>query len=114
MTQMPSKQEYNKNYYLQNKKRILEMVSKKITCDKCQRVINYQNRLKHEKSTYCKNHTKKDTVTCFEQYIARIEQLERYIQADTALMKDAGLYPQSLLDPESDSDSDISCSSSDN
>ena len=49
---------YNKNYYENNKDRILEKLKSKVNCEFCNRTVSFCNLQKHYTLTICK--TKQD------------------------------------------------------
>jgi len=51
---------YNEQYYKTHKKRISEMLLKKVECPLCNRIISYSNLQRHQTTPLCLKHRKKD------------------------------------------------------
>ena len=49
---------YNEQYYTSNKKRIAEMLLKKVECPLCNRSITYSNLPRHQTTPLCIRHRK--------------------------------------------------------
>ena len=49
-----SRQSYNKNYYENNKDRILEKLKSKVNCEFCNRTVSFCNLQKHYTLPICK------------------------------------------------------------
>ena len=52
------RQAYNKSYYTNNKKRITDMLLKKVECPLCSREITYSNLQRHQTTPLCMRHRK--------------------------------------------------------
>lgn len=50
--------EYNKQYYIKNKERIAEKLYKKVECPYCNRIVNFQNLVKHQETILCYRRSK--------------------------------------------------------
>ena len=49
---------YNKSYYTNNKKRISDMLLKKVECPLCSRQLTYSNLQRHQTTPLCMHHRK--------------------------------------------------------
>ena len=45
--------EYNKQYYIKNKTKILAQVNKKVECTICNKITNHQHFHRHQLSSFC-------------------------------------------------------------
>jgi hypothetical protein len=52
------RKKYNEAYYINNKKRISEMLLKKVECPLCSRQITYSNLQRHQTTPLCIRHRK--------------------------------------------------------
>ena len=52
------RKKYNESYYTNNKKRILDILLKKIECPLCNRSITYSNLQRHQTTPLCMRHRK--------------------------------------------------------
>ncbi len=56
-----TRKEYNKNYYQNNKDKILEKSTSKVNCEFCNRTVSFANLQKHYVLPICKTTQDKNT-----------------------------------------------------
>jgi len=67
---------YNEQYYTSNKKRIAEMLLKKVECPLCNRSITYSNLPRHQTTPLCLRHRKNNPseIEMLKQQIDKLTQ----------------------------------------
>ena len=73
------RKKYNESYYTDNKKRILDMLSKKIECPLCSREITYSNLQRHQTTPLCMRH-RKNNPTEIDTLKQQVEKLSEEIK----------------------------------
>ncbi len=64
-----SRQSYNKNYYENNKDKILQKLTAKVNCEFCSRTVSQCNLVKHYSLPICKNTQSKNNYKLQRQNI---------------------------------------------
>jgi len=70
---------YNKSYYTNNKKRITDMLLKKVECKLCSREITYTNLQRHRITSLCINN-RKSNLTDIDILKQQVEKLSEEIK----------------------------------
>ena len=67
---------YNEQYYTSNKKRIADMLLKKVECPLCNRSITYSNLPRHQTTPLCLRHRKNNPteIEILKQQIDKLTQ----------------------------------------
>ena len=66
---MLSKEEYNKKYYNDHKEKILQSMSRLITCDNCSCEITFCKMKRHKKTKSCQNYYINETIKALKEQL---------------------------------------------
>jgi hypothetical protein len=63
--------EYNQQYYIKNKEKIIAHVHKNVTCPICNKETKYQHLNRHQKSSYCEKAKIKQQLADLQQSLIK-------------------------------------------